>query len=403
MEMRTHRRRTYLTGSTAILTLAAITGALWFAGCSAKPVAEASQESLKSVPVRITPAENRTFLEELRVQGNIKAKNSATVSARVAGAVERILVDEGDAVIAGETPLFQTDSVKLQRSVEVSRQQLEVARCGRAESEANLQRLEAVLDKAKMDFERFTRLYSEKVGSLSRVEQYESEYKQASASVKHAKSQVSLAGEQVRQAEAGLAIAEKELRDSLVVAPISGRVSKNILEEGEMAGVSQPVLRIEDPQVLEVSAFLPASYYARITPGETTTCLDVYGERLADQVITYKSPTIDPMLRTFEIKCVVTNPRPNIVPGAMADVSVYLVRRDGLGVPASAIQVRNERPVVFVIDGQAARMIEVEPGLETAGWKECRGDRLQAGMPVVTMGQFLLNDGSPVTVQKEAK
>ncbi|MCC6696317.1 MAG: efflux RND transporter periplasmic adaptor subunit [Candidatus Hydrogenedentes bacterium] len=403
METRTHWRWTYVMGTIALLAIAAFAGAVLLAGCSAKPVAEASQETTKVVPVRITPAETRAFVEELRVQGTLEAKNAATVSARVAGTIEHIFVEEGDSVVAGETPLFQIDSVKLQRAVDVSRQQLQVARCGRAESEANLQRLEAILDKAKADYERYARLYQEHVGSLSRVEQYESEYKQASAAIKHAQSQVSLAGEQVRQAEAALGIAEKDLHDSRVMAPISGRVCAKLLEEGEMAGSGQAVLHIEDPQVLEVSALLPASHYARIVQGETKACLDVYGEKLAGQVISYKSPTIDPKLRTFEIKCLITNPPANVVPGAMADISVYLSQRDGLGVPAAAIQLRSGRPVVFVAEGQSARMVEIEPGLETTGWKECRGDSVQPGAQIVTMGQFLLNDGSPIAIQKEAK
>ncbi|MCC6489086.1 MAG: efflux RND transporter periplasmic adaptor subunit [Candidatus Hydrogenedentes bacterium] len=403
METRTHKRWIFAMGTIVLLAITAFAGAVLLAGCSSEPVVEASQETTKVVPVRITPAEERTFVEELRVQGTLQAKNAATVSARVGGTLEQILVEEGDSVVASETPLFQIDSLKLQRAVDVSRQQLEVARCGRAESEANLQRLEAILDKAKADFERYTRLYEEQVGSLSRVEQYESEYKQASAAIKHAQSQVNLAEETMRQAEAALGIAEKDLRDSRILAPISGRVSAKLLEVGEMASSGQPVLRIEDPYILEATAFLPASYYARIVPGETAACLDVYGEKLAELSVSYKSPTIDPTLRTFEIKCVISDPPQNVVPGAMADISVYLAQRDGLGVPAAAVQVRGNHPVVFVAEGQTARMVEIVPGLETAGWKECRGGGLQDGTQVVTMGQFLLNDGSPIAVQKEAR
>ena len=55
--------------------------------------------------------------------------------------------------------------------------------------------------------------------------------------------------------------------------------------------------------------------------------------------------------------------------------------------------------MVFTVAGETASMHTVSPGLETDGWVEIEGDSLEAGASVVTMGQFLLEDGSPVAVQ----
>jgi len=117
-------------------------------------------------------------------------------------------------------------------------------------------------------------------------------------------------------------------------------------------------------------------------------------------VVSYKSPTIDTTLRTFEIKCVLPLSGKNEVPGALADITVLLESRPGVGVPTKAIQLRGGRPVVFVVEGNVARMVPVEPGIDTDGWTELAGNNLEAGAPVVSMGQFLLNDGTPVNVQQ---
>lgn len=394
-------RRTILV---AFLGIAAV--AAWAivkaSGPGSSESGKAVATSGRSVNVQTSTVTARTFEERLHVQGNLKAEYHATVAARVGGTVERILVNEGDLVVAGETELFRTDSVTLDRELQISREQLEVARCALGEAQANRERLHAILDKSLVDYERSERLYKQSVGSLSRVEQLESEYKQAVASVKHADSQVNLASEKVEQAELFTQIAEKQLRDSHAVAPVSGRISKKFVEEGEMASVGQAVLRIENTSDIEVSAFLPAQYYPRIVPGETQINLDVYGVLIEDQKVSYKSPTIDPALRTFEMKCVLEDPPDCVVPGAMAEVSVILDRQQGLAVPIDAVQERDGRPVVFIADGGRARMLHVETGLETDGFIACQGDGLVEGASIVTLGQYLLNDGDGIAMRQEA-
>jgi len=167
-----------------------------------------------------------------------------------------------------------------------------------------------------------------------------------------------------------------------------------------MAQPGQPVLRIEDPAVIEVSAYLPAEYYDRIIHSETPLHIKVYGSELRDRVVSYKSPTIHPQLRTFEVKCLIKDPPENFVPGALAEIAILLERREGLGVPTDAVQIRSGRSVVFAVQDQTARMIEVNTGLETDGWTEIRESELRENTPIVTMGQFLLNDGTAVRIQR---
>ena len=363
------------------------------------PVA-AAPGNRRQVPVVLTPVSVRGFEERLVVQGNLEAKNLAMVSARVPGTIDRIFVDEGDRVIAGETKLFQIDSVKLQKTVEVRSQDLAVAQVAEREKQANLERVEADFHKAELDYERFKRLREQDAVTPDALENQESRYKQAKALVKHAKTLVDLSIEQKKQAEAALAIAQKDLSDSLVYAPITGSVSQRMYEQGETGKVGEAIIRIEDTTVLEVNAYLPAQYYARVRTGETRVDVSVYDIEIPDQTISYKSPTINPQMPTFELKCVLHDPPEGIVPNAMAQVTVFLERHRGLGVPSSAIQLRGDTPVVFLIENGLARTIQVETGQETDGWTEILADALPEGTPVVSMGQFLLEEDTPVTIQE---
>ena len=98
------------------------------------------------------------------------------------------------------------------------------------------------------------------------AEQQETELQQCDADVKHTQALIDLAKAQLEQARLSLTIAEKDLGDSLVVAPVSGWVSERFREPGEMAGAGTPVLRIEDLSLLEISVFLPEEYYAHVVP-----------------------------------------------------------------------------------------------------------------------------------------
>jgi len=366
-----------------------------------KSLAEKENTKKRVVPVVLTRVKRLDFEDRLVVQGNLEAKDLAMVSPRIPGTIERIFVNEGDQVVKWKTKLFLIDSVKLQKAVDIRKQDLKVSLYERLEKEANLERVKADFDKAQIDYQRFKRLYQKKAITDNEFELQESHYKQTVASLKHAQTLVDLKAQLERQAKVNLQIAEKDLRDALVYAPINGRVSMRLSEPGEMGQPGKPIIRIENTSMIEVSAFLPAQYYHQVIPGKTNMRVTVYSLDLGKQVITYKSPTINQKLRTFEIKCRLGNPPDRVVPGAMAEIEVVLQQRKSLGIPSTAVQIRGGRSVVFVLRGETAHMVEVKTGIQTDGWLEVMEGDLTEKKPVVTMGQFLLNEGTKVRIQKE--
>jgi len=429
-------------GVLCLAGLALLAGLGGLAGCegraSSSPETRPKKEAVSLQPkvVALSPVRTRTFEERLAVQGNLEAKNFALVAAKCDGTLEAVYVSEGDAVEAGRTRLFKTDSLNLERAVEIKRRELAVARCALRESQAQLEQVQADLDKSKLDYKRYQTLYARQTVSADALEQQESKNRQLLAQRKHSLALIDLAAEQVRQAEASLAMAQKDLSDAVVLAPISGRISQRLQEPGEAGAVGKTVVRIDDTSLIEVSAFLPAQYYNRIEVGRTRMRVKVYGLDLGQPAISYKSPTIDSKLRTFEVKSALENPEGRIAPGAMAEIEVLLEVREGLGVPLVAVLQRGVEKVLFVVEspaeksvrveGQpesqvaievirpgsgrtspvapaaAARLVRVETGLETDGWVELKAGGLTKGAPVVTEGQTTLKDGAPVTVSKGA-
>lgn len=353
-------------------------------------------------PVMLTAANRRNFEEKLKISGTVLAKRFALVSARIPGTLDQIFVDAGDVVEAGKTKLFQTDSLKLEQAVAIAQQQVAVSECALQEKFALLEKTRVARDQAFADLARYRQLRQQNAIAQQMLEHQEAQCRQLEADIRHIETLIDLAKAQLEQARLNLRIAEKDLADSLVVAPISGRVSVRLKEPGEMAGAGTPVLRIEDGSLVEISVFVPAEYYDRVEEGKTKLRARIGQAVLNDLPVTYKSPTVEPRLRTFQVKALVQSPPPETAPGALAQVEVILQVRSGVAVPAQAVVQRSGADVVFTVQEDRARALAVQLGLEMDGWREILSG-VQDGTPIVSMGQSMLDDGVRVRLLEQKK
>jgi len=359
------------------------------------------QETPSGTPVVVTKITERNFERFVAVQGNLESKKFAMVSPRIAGTIEEFYVDEGDVVVGGKTKLFKTDAIKLQEALEVQKHLLNVEECTRREAIANLEKTEADFHKVELDYHRFERLLEKKAVTIDAFEQQQSRYKQLKAVVKLAKANVDLAIANVQKTKADWAISQKDLADTVIYAPINGKISYRFKEPGEMGQPGEPVVRIDDISLIEASVYLPAQYYKEVITGKTMAEVIVSDKNIGKFPISYKSPTINPKLRTFEVKCLLDNSSKSIAPGAMAQIKVILETRQGLAVPSTAIQKRDGKMIVFTVRDDKAESTEVQTEIENDGWTEVIGDKLNIQSLVVSMGQDMLDDGQLVSVQKE--
>lgn len=385
-----------------LLLIAVLAGAAYFlfakTGGKGKG-AEAPREE-RVVPVALTPVETRVFEDRVAVQGNIRAKNFAMVSAVIGGTIEEIFVREGDAVKAGETVLFTVDSANLRRALDVRRQDRAVAENARRQAEARVAQVRADFEKAEVDLRRYELLYEDNVVPVDVLEMQQSRYKQMRAALDMAATMVQLSREQEEQAGIAVEIAQKTLDDASTKSPIDGVVTMKLAEVGEMAQAGHPVVRVEDMTALEASAHLPAEHFDKVRESETEVRVSAYGKDLGTAKVTYKSPAINPKLRAFEIRCALDRLPEGVSTGAIADLAVVFARSGGLAVPSSALVARGGKTLLFIAEGDVARALEVAPGLANAGWTEIiPAQGLAAGTPVITMGQTLVEDGGKVQIQ----
>jgi len=365
----------------------------------------AGTQSIEAQPLAVTttPVTARTFSETLRVQGNVDSASIARVSPRIPGPIEAIFVKEGDAVEANKTRLFVIDPVKLEKNLEIRRQELTIAKLAIKEKEARLKQAEADLEKSKQDANRSRLLWEDNSTSQDNYEKAMLKLKVSEATIEHIKTLIALDHEQLKKAELALVIAEKDFADSTVLAPISGRISQKLQEPGEMAAPGKPILLIKDPDNIEISAYLPAEYYHRVEKGQTKAGIKSYSGAEIKTVVSFKSPEISTELRTFQIKCQVSDPNKLLVPGALAEITILLAEKNGLAVPSATILNRDNGKAIFRVEENRARMIMVTTGLENEGFYEVtainQADSLKQGDLIISGGQHLINDGQQVQMQ----
>ena len=377
---------------TVALTVLAIAG-----GCTHE---EKQTETIDLRPLvkvgKLVPV--HAFTDGVKVQGSVRTKFSATVSSRVAGAIDALMADEGDQVEADQ-PLFQVDKINLENRLQLALDDLSVAKAALKEAEAALLETEASYAKAEVDASRMKKLYEEsKAVTKDAWEKADLQFKLAGATRERVRAGVESAKVRVVQAETALSGARKNLSDSLGVAPFDGVITRKLLDKGDFANVGNHVFEIDDPRVYEVCFSMNAAYYDRIKEGQTRV-------RFADgkeAAVTYKAPSVHPLTRTFEIR-VTAECTPDLAPGMLRDATVVFRQFDAAGLPASAIGLRAAQHVVFTVKDGKVASIPVDIGLTWQSYVEIKNAASLADADIVVEGMLLLNEGDAVRAETQEK
>lgn len=371
--------------------------AVVLSGCSKKE--EVVQIEQKVIPIKVTMAEVRNFEKNLNVEGSVQSKKVAMVTPRIPGTITELFVKEGDVVDQGKQ-LFAVDAVKLEQAVVLAERALAVAKCSVDEKEALKEQTIAVLNKAQIDYKRQKKLFDDKqIGTADTIEKLESSFIQSKSSVKHVDTLIQLSKEQVSQAEASLEIAKKDLNDTVVKAPISGVISAKLQDVGDMGAPGKPVFKIESAEDLEASFYIPSQFYSEIVIDKTQVAIFANNKEVGKYTLNYKAPSIDKMLRVFEIKADIGK-NEQVAPGSMVNGTIQLDNSDAVGVPTQAIIKKIDGNVVFVSNGSIAKLVPIKTGLEFNYWTQIADESVKAGDSIIVEGQFLLNDGMSIDIRK---
>ena len=374
------------------LLLAGVMTVSCASGCRKKAVQERKE---KVVRVGVMKPVYKMFQQRIPVQGTVAPVRYATLSSKTSGSLDILEASEGKQMKKNAL-LFQVDKSNLENQVTVAQRQFDVCRSEVETAKIALDLAKIRLRKAELDFKRARTLHQTKAISQENYESAEVDLKGAIAEVESSNAQLKIAIAKRDQQENNLKIARKNLADSEVRAPFDGIITLCDFEPNEYVSQGTAILKIEDQSLLEVECFISSVYYNMITPGKTRADFKLDGKNAGSAVVSYRSPSVDPLSRTFKIKIRLPKDTP-LVSGLLCDVELMLQERQGYGVPADAIMTRDKgREVIFVLDNGKARMIEVKRGIAEPLYAEIIDGSKLKNESVIISGHTFVNNGDKV-------
>lgn len=328
---------------------------LWSCGGDSGPKTDV-KPAVDAIPVEAAWVEQGDVSAYYATTATLEAENEAQVATKITGIIQRVLVEEGDRVQAGQA-LAELDEAQYR---------LEVAR-----AEANLARLES-------DFKRNQDLFDRSLISAEAFDRVRFE---------------------MESQKATLELARLNVTHSTVRAPIDGIVSQRLIKTGNTVTVNQAVFHITDPDPLQAIIHVPEHELAKIRTGQQVV---LQADALAGQTFTGRverlSPVIDKATGTFKVTVTVRDASGRLKPGMFARVRiVYDTRTNTMVMPKAALISEDGRNTVYVVQDSIVLKRPVEVGY-TNGTRVEVVSGLSIGTQVITVGQNSLRDSSKVVI-----
>ncbi|MFI5255825.1 MAG: efflux RND transporter periplasmic adaptor subunit [Gemmatimonadales bacterium] len=222
----------------------------------------AAKRGNKAVEVRTEQVQKKDLVASVTASGQVQPQLKVDLSSDITGKIVRLEVKEGQMVSKGQF-LLQIDPQQAEAAVQRMDASLASSKAGMAQAEANLLQ-------AQKSYER-TAAIKKTNPTLISDEQME----QLRTAVDVNKALYEAARHQVEQANALLRDAQSSLGKTTIYAPMSGRVTRLNVENGETAIMgtlnkdAATLLTIADMSVLETKVKVDETDVARIAVGDS--------------------------------------------------------------------------------------------------------------------------------------
>ncbi len=358
--------------------------------------ANVAAKETAAAEVTIIPASRVNVPEVVSANGELFAEELANVTTKVPGRVEKLHVDLGSVVRAGDV-LAELEKADYEFRIQQTEALVEQirARLGILNKQddnvdprnvAIVKEADAALREAKFILETTTRLANE--GVVSRIEYEKANVRAQGVEARYqaAVSEVMQLRSQLSERRAQLSLAKQQLQDSTIRAPFSGAITRRQASLGEFLPVNAPIVTLVRQNPLRVRLGVPERQAARVRQGQALEIrLEGVTERFAGRVVRL-SPAIDVQNRSLLIEGEIPNPTGALRPGSFVE-GFIIVNPDaqGIAVPAESVVsfAGVERVFLAQRDTLDDRVVRV-------------GRRLADGRLEIVEG---LNEGDPVVAK----
>jgi RND family efflux transporter MFP subunit len=428
-------------------------------GCGRNHAAPPASPAEEAPTVQVVRPQYGDMKYGVEQPGRLEAFEETALYARIAGYVKKLpphvdigyRIKEGETLLELDVPELVAEVKQKEATVVQATAEVENARTAREAARAEFDRSDAALKHAeagkiraeaayvrwKAEDDRNQHLVSR--GSLDErtAEQSRDQLRSAEASLAETKAAIDLAaaakkesaarldqaGTAIKVAEARLQVAASDrdrsaalLGYGAIKAPYDGVITQRLVNAGTYVQApsgptAPPLLVVARTDVIRVFVDVPEAEAGQVREGGAAV---VRVQALRDQefqgVVARSSFTLDNRTRTLRTEIDLKNADGRLRPGQYANVRLGVERTATWTVPAGAVLVRDDQPLlVLVVDGKAvwtpvklggrrdgrvevvARRIKAATSEEPARWEAIRGDE-----EVVAENPAALTDGQAV-------
>lgn len=280
--------------------------------------------------VTVVEASEGAFRHYFEVYGNVQSDRAAVINAENSGVVQSIKVSEGQSVRRGQVLLSQDVSL-LQK---------------------NIAEVETQLNLAATLFEKQKRLWDQNIGS--EVQFLEAQNRKQSL-------------------ENSLATLKEQRQKSQIVAPFDGVVDKIFPKEGELIGMSMPVVRLVNIDELYINADVSERYIGDLSKGDSVWVVVNRNDTIRS-AISRVGDYINPSNRSFEIRVKIEEKVDVLRPNSLVVLKINdHTEENAIVIPSSLImQDGAGEDYVFTLandeqKGMLARKTPIKTGLSYLG------------------------------------
>jgi HlyD family secretion protein len=316
------------------------------------------------VPVSEHQVETGEIVAEVMGTGTLEAHFKSTISPRISGRIQEVLVDMGDSVTAGKL-LVKLDDVDMKPQVEIAQASVVVSQAALDRLQADRVQALAVLEQTAAKHERALRLRPGGAISQEDVDKITADWKIAQAGVTRTDAALIEGRKQLIAAETSLAYRKALLGDTEIVAPFDGLIVQRQRDPGDIAVPGSAVLSLISTKELWITAWVDETEMSRVTIGQPVRVVfrsepdHAYGGE-----VTRLGRQADRETREFTVDVRVLELPKNWAVGQRAEVYIETAHKTGVAVlPAQLVLWRDGKPGVFIRQGQYAAWRDLTLGL----------------------------------------
>jgi len=366
----------------------------------------------ESMDVGVATVDRGPMQVTIDEDGETRMRERFVVSAPVAGRLQRIELEPGDAVVGGKTILARLTTAEsplldprtrgeLTAAVEASRAAVGQAQAERARAAAELTRARATLRRQEELM---------KAGAIAsdNLEAAETALMTGEEALRAAEFTVSRAEYELQLARARLQAPAAAGRPVEIIAPVSGVILKRFRESESVVPVGEPLIEIGNVTRIEIVADLLSTDAVRIPQGADVLIEQWGGPNPLKARVRRIEPAGFMKVSALGVEEQRVNVIMDLEDGAAAgrlgdgyrvEVRVIIWREnDVVKVPVGSLFRRGEEWAAFVVDGDRVRLQPVALGERNDSEAQVTKG-LSPGQTVVLHPPDTLTDGARVTVR----